>query len=341
MAADGAYTLFAETHAPPTPTQPATRPRRSLILAAALSACVLLSLRRPRRVEPPPPQLQTSAANLLTLRVDGVDAAYEVLGLNSTPSPRFRAAARTLQLQRGATAPTEGTRLWLGLGGGGGGGALRYARFRLLGRRLRYTIDLSAVGCSCNAALYWVSMPGVGPAGAPARGGLGNFYCDANEVGGVWCWEMDTIEANRHAMQVAPHACASPPGRYIAACDRGGAALNTRSLSARGLCAAKSCTIDTRHPFTHVQSFVQRESTLVRIENELRQGEKVFAFNSSASQEYLAQMSEALRDGMTLTFQVWGGPWSLMSWLDIMSGCLGDCPESAHVTYTDISIESM
>ena len=63
-------------------------------------------------------------------------------------------------------------------------------------------LDLSDVGCSCNAALYWVSMPGYGSDGKPAAGDMGNYYCDANKVGGVWCWEMDTIEANKHVAQV-------------------------------------------------------------------------------------------------------------------------------------------
>jgi len=48
---------------------------------------------------------------------------------------------------------------------------------------------MSNVGCSCNAALYFVSMPGVGADYKPAKGTASDYYCDANKVNGNWCWE--------------------------------------------------------------------------------------------------------------------------------------------------------
>ena len=38
-------------------------------------------------------------------------------------------------------------------------GDLRYDKLRLLGKTLRVSIDVSGVGCGCNAALYLVAMP--------------------------------------------------------------------------------------------------------------------------------------------------------------------------------------
>jgi len=35
-----------------------------------------------------------------------------------------------------------------------------FAGFTLLGKEFEYTVDRSTVGCSCNSALYTVSMPG-------------------------------------------------------------------------------------------------------------------------------------------------------------------------------------
>ena len=53
------------------------------------------------------------------------------------------------------------------------------------------TMDLSQVGCACNAALYLVSMGA--PSAAPTK--CGDYYCDANDVCGVNCPEMDIQEA--------------------------------------------------------------------------------------------------------------------------------------------------
>ena len=48
---------------------------------------------------------------------------------------------------------------------------LRYEQLKLRGRSLRFTVDLSRVGCGCVAALYLVDMPGR-PDAAQQRSGL-------------------------------------------------------------------------------------------------------------------------------------------------------------------------
>ena len=113
-------------------------------------------------------------ARRLRLRVDGVLVEHTVVALNSTPSSLFDVRGGTIRLGRGGSA-SQGTRLWVAHDT-----SLlpeSYVNFELLGRRLSYTIDLSDVGCSCNAALFWVSMPGYGPDGKPAPGAFGNYYC--------------------------------------------------------------------------------------------------------------------------------------------------------------------
>ena len=105
------------------------------------------------------------------------------------------------------------------------------------------------------------------------------------------------------------------------------------------MCPDAACIIDSRHPFRHVQTFVRAGDRLVAIENRLEQGGRTFAFNGTSDLAYLSDMSDALDRGMVLTFQVWGGPWLMMSWLDQMTQCSGDCPASARAVFSDISIE--
>ena len=56
-------------------------------------------------------------------------------------------------------------------------------------RTLSYTVDLSKVGCACNAALYMVAMP------FHDKGTCGDYYCDAN-FKGCHCPEMDIRTPN-------------------------------------------------------------------------------------------------------------------------------------------------
>ena len=214
--------------------------------------------------------------------------------------------------------------------------------FSLLGKTLSYELDLSAAPCSCNAALYWVSMPAYDTEGRPAPGEKGNFYCDGNKMWGNWCWELDSIEANQHVMQVTAHECSQPAGAFISHCDGPGARRNSYFVNRTSLCTKDTCSIDTRRPFRHEQSFVTdgAGTTLLRIENRLEQDGRVFAFNGTDNVAYLARMSAVMQSGMVLTFQLWGGNWFLMSWLDFPS-CVGGCPYTSTVSYNNISLSSI
>ena len=46
---------------------------------------------------------------------------------------------------------------------------------------------MSNVGCHCNAAAYFVDMPG-------NNAGDGDYYCDANHGNNIWCPEYDVME---------------------------------------------------------------------------------------------------------------------------------------------------
>merc|ERR1712198_408900 len=57
----------------------------------------------------------------------------------------------------------------------------------LFDQHFTYDLNLSGVGCHCNAAGYFIKMP------AQVPGGGGDYYCDANYVGGIGCPEYDTL----------------------------------------------------------------------------------------------------------------------------------------------------
>lgn len=81
---------------------------------------------------------------------------------------------------------------------------------KLLGGSMEYDVDLSQATCGCNAALYMISMPGIGANGQPFPSEDGMHYCDAGKVGGNYCPEFDIMEANVHAYRAVEHACNEP-----------------------------------------------------------------------------------------------------------------------------------
>ena len=73
------------------------------------------------------------------------------------------------------------------------------------GKMLNVSIDLQGASCGCNVAFYLVSMPSTsGP------GQANDYYCDANNVGGEACPELDLIEANVNGLHTTLHECTKP-----------------------------------------------------------------------------------------------------------------------------------
>ena len=79
-----------------------------------------------------------------------------------------------------------------------------YQKLFLLGSILSFTVDLSGVGCDCNAAVYLVQMDEVSPSI------VSSGYCDIQgydqdqpDVGA--CMELDLIEGNKKAVQSTLH----------------------------------------------------------------------------------------------------------------------------------------
>ena len=130
-----------------------------------------------------------------------------------------------------------------------------FMKYKLLGKTLSYTVDLSSIGCSCNSAFYLVTMPGYGSNGQPTPGQYGTYYCDANDVGGTWCWEFDIQEANKYVTATTPHSCSQPPGGYISSCDRGGCGTNSHNVDGNGIGPGGQYKINTQSPFKYAITF--------------------------------------------------------------------------------------
>lgn len=220
-----------------------------------------------------------------------------------------------------------------------------YIALKLLGRTLRYTVDLSGVGCGCNAALYLTSLAQNTDQGKCG----GDFYCDANEVCGVRCAEIDIQEANSKAWLTTLHSAddgAGEGGGY-------GAYHNTWSASDYG--PGARC-IDTRNPFSVSTSFpVDSAGVLEAVEVMLTQPGKDCPLTARVdnysplglARNGLAELTPALKAGMTPIISYWGLGEDL-SWFDGRGPTgNGPCDEegisiascSDAVKFTDFSLE--
>ena len=76
---------------------------------------------------------------------------------------------------------------------------MQYEHLHLLGKTVRFSVDVSHVGCGCNAALYLVAM------GHPSDGS--SRYCDilGGEPGTPPCVEIDLFEGNTKGMTSTVH----------------------------------------------------------------------------------------------------------------------------------------
>jgi len=206
-----------------------------------------------------------------------------------------------------------------------------FQEYKLLGKTISYTVDLSSIGCSCNSAFYLVTMPGYGSNGQPTPGKYEDYYCDANEVGGVWCWEMDIQEANQYVTAATPHTCNGSPGTYISSCDRGGCGTNSHNVDGGAMCPG-GCKINTLQPFRYEISFGNTYHV------KMIQNGNTFEFDACNSGGYISNMQQALNYGMVLVMSYWGDTYQTMQWLDGNTGCGGDCDTSGQAIFSDIAI---
>jgi len=116
-------------------------------------------------------------------------------------------------------------------------------------------------------------MPGKFANGTYNPGEYGDYYCDANNVGGVWCPEFDLSEANVHTIQTTSHKCSETGGPDWESCDKAGCMTNI-GWRHNKFGQRDADIIDTHEKYTHEVSFIPNsDGTLATIQNVLSQGD--------------------------------------------------------------------
>jgi len=171
-----------------------------------------------------------------------------------------------------------------------------FLKWNLVGQQLSYTVDLSNVGCACNAALYFVSMA----AGLKTK--CDDYYCDANAVCGSNCAELDIQEGNTHAWATTAHNAYSADGDGKRA---GGYGPGKTIDPARG-------KIDVKIMF-HGSG-----SELSSMETTLSQsgGHQLTIKHEGNTQDMKNIAADMASEGMVPTLSHWGGAHKTMDWLD-------------------------
>jgi len=124
-----------------------------------------------------------------------------------------------------------------------------YNTGNLLGGSVKMGVRLDGMQCGCNAALSMVAAPGYNMDGLPVSNNLGTYYCDANAIGGLYCPELDLMEANKYAFKLTAHKCSDPRNKYYDSCDKVGCAASVWESDPKAYGPGYDTIINTDYPF--------------------------------------------------------------------------------------------
>lgn len=240
-----------------------------------------------------------------------------------------------------------------------------YLAFELLGKTLRYTVDLSNVGCRCAASLYLVPMRT-----NPMASQCSDFYCDAGSSCGVPCDQITIQQANQHTWSSNIHLGSDPTGVSTSS-DADSATIPGNGTgggngTARGneteqgrlepsgprYGPGASC-IDTSLPFEVSASFPKdREGRLLALEVTLSQSGRDcpvllhLDHYTWSGQDGLHRLSRVLSAGVTPVVSYAGAvdmPWMVGAGLERADRCGADGPEECpdSVRFYDFSIQDI
>jgi len=184
-----------------------------------------------------------------------------------------------------------------------------YVAMKLLGKKLKYSANVSAAGCGCNAAFYLVSMKQ-----NTELSSCNDYYCDANSVCGVKCVEVDIQEASKRAWHSTLHSISDSAG--VGGGFGGGDGWNgPRDFTSEQYGPGAKC-IDTLRPFDVMVSFpVDEQGSLKGMQVTLTQTGKSCPLTINLDNYHnMAEISHALAEGMTPVISYWKS--ADMLWMD-------------------------
>lgn len=186
-----------------------------------------------------------------------------------------------------------------------------YMRINLLGKSLRFSADLKGAGCGCNVAFYLTSMGHNKNASE-----CFDHYCDANNVCGQSCSEIDIMEANQFAWHSTLHTATDPDGAASGFGGGGDGWDGPRNWTADDYGVGGKC-IDTAKAFQVVASFpVDASGNLVAMQVTLSQRGRPCDLHARVGgyTRGVKELTTALSDGMTPIVSYWAD--NEMTWLD-------------------------
>jgi len=207
----------------------------------------------------------------------------------------------------------------------------QYVAWKLLGRQLRFRVDLSGAECGCYAAFNLVAMrQNVNP------GTCFDHYCDAKGLCGESCAEISIMEANKLSWHSALHG---KDDRLGFGQGFGGKNLD-RKYFPHGAC------IDTTKPFDVSVSFpVSSAGHLRVVEVQLSQHDQYCPLKLQlGGYTGMAELSEALAAGMTPAISYWSSDdllWMDGVGADHRDGCSKQKACSKMVQLDSFAIENM
>mmetsp|Transcript_83957 Transcript_83957/g.133046 ORF Transcript_83957/g.133046 Transcript_83957/m.133046 type:complete len:411 (-) Transcript_83957:306-1538(-) len=209
--------------------------------------------------------------------------------------------------------------------------AANFHKVILAGKTMIATINLNGAGCGCNVNFFLVNMPASSP------GQYGDYYCDANCVGGNCCAEFDINEMNTHALQVTNHNCGEPPESWN--CDGDGDPLIKFLPGEYG--PGSSNTINTDNPFNFSLQALEvikgsDSENYLQVFARLWQDGKTVMKSMGGQGSPLNSQWGNLAAGMVLVIDYWES--GDLTWLDGASCTAPETCSGAHADLSDMKL---
>ncbi|KAL1520625.1 hypothetical protein AB1Y20_022199 [Prymnesium parvum] len=276
---------------------------------------------------PPPPPVAARTGGFVPFGARGGGMVFERYGRTAAQAEESSLTLRGNRRGYLALAPAE---LW---------GDIAYDRLRLLGKTLRVTIDVSRVGCGCNAALYLVSMP--------AADDEGSGYCDIQSAPARRCLEVDLFEGNVKAAGVALHTQAGEAADGT--CNQWGCAVRLGAADGGCKYGRGAPNVDSARPFELEGQFdLEGRIEVWMVQDGVRR--RVWSAEDSGNpapaavpDEARQSVEQALADGVVLVASLWAAKGDGMAWLD--GGCNEAYPhcvrEDAAVKFSNLAAQTV